>query len=686
MNSQRHLLLTLMLGILFFGVGCGQDSHAPSPSTSSADLGGDMSLGGEDMGNNPPADMAPRERSLVLEVERREMQVGEAQRLRVFAEQEGTQEELGEDVSLAFTLAPEGLLEMEGLSFTALEHGEVQIKACLQDDMSVCGQISVIVKEDEGRPTTLSVSPSSLVLVSGEDASVEVLLETQAGERLEVEAEEISWESTNEEVGYASGFTVYALAQGDTELTASVGELSATLSLSVRYRDHLEWTPVSGEAFLAGESAVLEVEVMSEDGLSLQQLSPSQVVWEFSDEDAANVEGGKLHFLHPANLIVKGFWQGISGQATYPVELKWETFDCGGASCCGIATNGSTYCWGVNSGLTLGQHTNSFYPVHILTPSPLVSLSVGGDEACGLDAQGKAWCWGKNNRATVGDGTRTPRSTATAVDTPLSFKRIVASGTGVSCALSTQDKLYCWGAFPVSVWRNPVANQPGDATIYESPVLMSDEEIDAFTLGAILCARRKSDHIWMCQGENQHGQIGDGTEEPRLEFFDVPGSINFSQLLSGSFHTCALDLVGQVWCWGTNVDEGLGIPVMQAPNGPTNLYIYTPTRTAWPNNYQTLYGERSRAWCGVSEAGLECWGGNATCLLDRDPSLSYSYQPLLITDDAYLMFEMGGWFACILTPSRDIECWGAPAHGPDAFPPNINMCSPGRTRLLSFAP
>ncbi|MEC9397810.1 MAG: hypothetical protein VX475_09340, partial [Myxococcota bacterium] len=66
--------------------------------------------------------------------------------------------------------------------------------------------------------------------------------------------------------------------------------------------------------------------------------------------------------------------------------------------------------------------------------------------------------------------------------------------------------------------------------------------------------------------------------------------------------------------------------------------------------------------------------------------LSYSYQPLLITDDAYLKFEMGGWFACILTPSRDIECWGAPAHGPDAFPPNINMCSPGRTRLLSFAP
>ena len=513
-----------------------------------------------------------------------------------------------------------------------------------------------------------------------------MLLETRAGERLEVEAEEISWESANEEVGYASGFTVYAFAQGDTELTASVGELSVTLSLSVRYRDHLEWTPVSGEAFLAGESAVLEVNVMSEDGLSLQQLSPSQVVWEFSDEDAAKVEGGRLHFLHPANLSVKGFWQGISGQATYPVELKWKTFDCGDGSCCGIATNDNTYCWGVNSGLTLGQHTHSFYPVHMPTPSPLVSLSLGLAEACGLDAQGKAWCWGKNNRATVGDGTRTPRATATAVDTPLSFKRISASGTGVSCALSKQDKLYCWGAFPVSIWRNLVANQLGDATVYESPVLMSDEEIDAFTLGALLCARRKSDHIWMCQGENEHGQLGDGTEEPTMTFFDVPGSINFSQLLSGAFHTCALDLVGQVWCWGTNVDEGLGIPVMQGPNGPTNLYIYTPTRTAWPNNFQTLYGERSRAWCGVSEAGLECWGANATCLLDRDPSLSYSYQPLLITDDAYLMFEMGGWFACILTPSRDIECWGAPAHGPDAFPPNINMCSPGRTRLLSFAP
>jgi|GEM_PF-4206566 len=124
-----------------------------------------MSLGGEDMGNEPPVDMAPRERSLVLEVERREMQVGEAQRLRVFAEQEGTQEELDEDVSLTFTLSPEGLLEREGLSITGLEPGEVQIKACLQDDASVCGQTSVIVKEDEDRPTALSVSPPSLVLV-----------------------------------------------------------------------------------------------------------------------------------------------------------------------------------------------------------------------------------------------------------------------------------------------------------------------------------------------------------------------------------------------------------------------------------------------------------------------------------------------------------------------------------------
>ena len=69
-------------------------------------------------------------------------------------------------------------------------------------------------------------------------------------------------------------------------------------------------------------------------------------------------------------------------------------------------------------------------------------------------------------------------ATATAVDTPLSFKRISASGTGVSCALSKQDKLYCWGAFPVSIWRNLVANQLGDATVYESPVLMSDEEIE----------------------------------------------------------------------------------------------------------------------------------------------------------------------------------------------------------------
>ena len=681
MKSQTTWLAFLLM-LMPLSPGCGKDA-APPPALGQEDLDIGADDGKEAGGADAGQDM-PTTHRLVLEPREGEVMVGESMRMRVVLEEDGVLDQVEDTSSLSITLSPSGIFAREGLSLLALRPGEAQVEVCWLEAPDTCDKATLTVTEPPVASTSLILSPPSLVLTSQEEARVELSIEGSEDTR-EIEAEEISWESTNEEVGYASGFTVYALAQGDTELTASVGELSATLSLSVRYRDHLEWTPVSGEAFLAGESAVLEVNVMSEDGLSLQRLSPSQVVWEFADEDAANVEGGKLHFLHPANLTVKGFWQGISGQATYPVELKWKTFDCGDGSCCGIATNDNTYCWGVNSGLTLGQHTSSFYPVHLPTPSPLVSLSVGWVEACGLDAQGKAWCWGKNNRATVGDGTRTPRSTATAVDTPLAFKRISASGTGVSCALSIQDKLYCWGAFPVSIWRNSVANQPGDATVYESPVLMSDEEIDAFTLGALLCARRKSDHIWMCQGENEHGQIGDGTNDPRLEFFDVPGSTNFSQMISGSYQTCALDLAGQVWCWGTNVEEGVGIPVTQGPTGPTDLYIYTPTRTAWPNSYQTLYGERSRAWCGISEAGIECWGGNATCLLDSEPSRG-SYQTRLITDDAFLHFDMGGWFACILTPSRDIECWGAPPHGPDAFPPNINRCSPGRTPLLSFEP
>jgi alpha-tubulin suppressor-like RCC1 family protein len=673
-------ILSKKFGVLVFGsflLACGKDTQTnPTPML-------DMDMGGMDANSEvPDLDLDMRiERALTLTLDTPAMVVGGAQSMQVEYTEDGQARAI-EARDLSWHIEPSELLERDALEITAVAPGEANITACLDE---ACDTQQVVISPGVSEPDSLSIEPSSMVLRSQQEASVALLLFDQEDNPLPLSPEDVQWTSSDDTVGFAEGFTVYALAQGETTLEATVHGKMARLSLSVRYLDHLEIMPSTSSSFVAGEQATLTVIASSDDGIELARPAPSEVSWTFSDLEIASIQDDNISFEQPGKLTLQASWEGITGESMYTSSLKWETFSCGSVNCCGVSTHGETYCWGKNEGLVMGQSTNSFYPVHIETPSSLVFISVGFHEACGLDVAGKAWCWGENGRATVGDGTRTPRPDPVPIAPMLTFEKIVASDYGTTCALTSQQELYCWGAFPTAIWRNTNASQPQDATVYQAPSKMTEALIRDFTLGAVLCARRDADGVWMCQGENEDGQLGDGTKVPRETFFDVPGSASFKQVVSGSYHTCALDMLEQVWCWGTNVEEGLGHPLPDDATDPTNREFLEPTRTAWPNKYQRLYGERSRAWCGISESGIECWGGNATCLLNEDSSEG-SHLPRLITDDDFLHFEMGGWFACLLTPERDITCWGVSPHGPGAYPPNINNCSEGFTTLQSFEP
>ena len=666
--------------VLAFGLfllACGKDTQThPTPTS-------DMDMGAPGVDSDVP-DLAKDmriERALRLTLVTPAMVVGDVQSMQVEYTEDG-QTRTVEAKELVWQIEPSNLLEREALELTAVAAGEADITACVNE---ACDTRQVVISSAAPEPDALRIEPSSMVLRSQQEASVELLLVDQEDNPLPLSPEDVQWTSSDEAVGFAEGFTIYALAQGDATLEATAAGKTARLNLSVRYLDHLEITPSTGSSFVAGEQATLTVIASSDDGIELARPAPGEVSWTLSDPEIANIQDDNISFEQPGKLTLQASWEGITGESMYTSSLKWETFSCGSVNCCGVSTHGETYCWGKNEGHIMGQNTNSFYPVHVETPSPLVSLSVGYHEACGLDAVGKAWCWGENARATVGDGTRTPRPDPVPIAPMLTFEKIVASDYGTTCALTDQQRLYCWGTFPTAIWRNTNMSQPQDATVYQAPVEMTPETVRDFTLGAVLCARRDVDGVWMCQGENEDGQLGDSTKSPNETFFDLPGSASFKQVVSGSYHTCALDMVDHVWCWGTNVEEGLGHPLPDDAADQTNREFLEPTRTSWPNKYQRLYGERSRAWCGISESGIECWGGNATCLLNEEPSEG-SHLPRLITDDDFLHFEMGGWFACLLTSERDITCWGASPHGPGAYPPNINNCSAGFTTLQSFAP
>jgi alpha-tubulin suppressor-like RCC1 family protein len=123
---------------------------------------------------------------------------------------------------------------------------------------------------------------------------------------------------------------------------------------------------------------------------------------------------------------------------------------------CAIATNGNTYCWGLNQDGQLGDGTRITrgIPAPVNGP-PLVTITAGQRHTCGLTSAGLAYCWGDNSLGQLGDGTTTSQTAPTAVVGGLSFAYINA-GDLSTCGITSTGVAYCWG--------DNEFNQLGDGT------------------------------------------------------------------------------------------------------------------------------------------------------------------------------------------------------------------------------
>ena len=64
--------------------------------------------------------------------------------------------------------------------------------------------------------------------------------------------------------------------------------------------------------------------------------------------------------------------------------------------------------------------------------------------------------------------------------------------------------------------------------------------------------------VALCWGENDRGQLGDGTIEGRDSPVAVSGGLEFESIAAGGSHTCGLTTDGAVRCWGANFYGQLG--------------------------------------------------------------------------------------------------------------------------------
>lgn len=283
----------------------------------------------------------------------------------------------------------------------------------------------------------------------------------------------------------------------------------------------------------------------------------------------------------------------VSGGGTWQKVVLSSAYQ--GRSC-GIQTDDTLWCWGVDYGLVPTQ----------VGAATWKDIAIGSDHYCGIQTDDTLWCWGNDDDGELGNGAGGNEANPAQIEVAHTWNG-VAAGHNFSCAIRSDDTLWCWGdggnnsigdgssidrqnAVQVAVggsWQHVSAQLivahaiRTDGSLWRWGFNYGNTPTEAFLgttwdmIGAKgwpgnTCGLQTDGTLW-CWGGNETGQLGTGNSESSGTPVQVSGGGIWNDVVSLWLNTCAIRSDGQIHCWGQS-DDLLAMPSL-------NTTVQTPLLT-----------------------------------------------------------------------------------------------------------
>jgi alpha-tubulin suppressor-like RCC1 family protein/uncharacterized protein YjdB len=466
----------------------------------------------------------------------------------------------------------------------------------------------------------------------------------------------IVWQSNNPTVAsISSNGLVTGLTVGAAVISASIGGYLGTSNLTVATNITLGPSSVSVSPATATVGIGRTVQFTATATDSTGNTYPNATAaWTTSNAGVVTISStGLATGVSAGSATITGTAFGGSGKATVTVQIvNLTAVSAGDLHSCGLATDGSAWCWGGDQADQLGDstQTNSTSPVATKGGLKFASLSSGYAHNCGLTNASVAYCWGDNVSGELGDGTTAHRSLPVAVTGGVTFTSISA-GQDHSCGLTAAGAAWCWG--------NNASGQLGNGLTANSasPVAVGG----GITFAAIsagyqnTCGVATSGAAW-CWGDNTRGQLGTGTLTSSASPVKVSSTASFVAVSSGFQHACGVTTTGGALCWGSN-DQG------QLGTGDTQSHP-APVAVSGGPIFATI-GAGGLYTCGLSASGAAfCWGDNIWGELGIGATSPSSYVPVAVAGGlTFRTLSTGNYHSCGMAGGSVAYCWGDGGQG-----------------------